>query len=444
MKEITQEKPPMIRPIIDRLAATSSRNDKIAILKEHEKNDLLRRVFVACYDPFKNYWIKQIPSYTDTDNPMTLEWALEQLTLLENRTHTGNAASEHLSHILSSISEDDRVIIRYILNHDLECGVSSKTINKVWKGLIPSFPVMLCSSNDGEEKTRKVIQFPAIVQEKADGGRCITMVRQNGVVEHYTRNGNQIDLFGRFDDIFVKMANGSDVVYDGEILIMENGVVSNRQTGNGIITKAVRGTLKQSDAEGMVLQLWDRIPLDEFKKGVSVDTYEDRLINLDSDLFRAGNPSSVTLIETHWVDGFNDVDVLFQKYLEDGKEGIILKNAGSLFENKRVKHQIKYKAELDCDLRVKGIQEGTGKYAGMIGALILESDDCNLQVSCGSGLTDADRQIPEEEWFNKIVTVKYNAKIRDKKGKKKTSLFLPIFVSVREDKNTTNTEGEIK
>lgn len=431
-----------VNEIISELQEESSRNGKIRILEENRNNGLLSRVFLYAYDPFRNYWIKQTPLFNDFPNKKSLEWALDQLDSLADRTYTGNAASVYLATILSNLSSDDRHIIRCIINHDLECGVSEKTINKVWKGLIPSFNVMLCSKND--EKTRKNIEFPAIIQEKADGGRCIVIV-QNGVVEYFTRNGKPIDFFGLHDEFFSMMANGENVAYDGEILVVdpETGDVSNRQTGNGFITKAVRGTLKKEDAENIIFQLWDRIPLTDFVNGKSHQAYKTRLANLETDL-QDNKCDSISMIQTQWVNSFDEVDEWFDHFLSKGSEGIILKNANGIFENKRVKHQIKYKAELDCDLRVVGVTEGEGKYQGMLGALILESDCGELQVSCGSGFSDDERSIPMDDWFDKVVTVKYNAKIRDKGGKKKMSLFLPIFVSVREDKTVADREEDIK
>jgi hypothetical protein len=38
--------------------------------------------------------------------------------------------------------------------------------------------------------------------------------------------------------------------------------------------------------------------------------------------------------------------------------------------------------------------------------------------------------------------VKYNARIKNKQGEE--SLFLPVFVEVREDKNDADSSGEIK
>jgi ATP-dependent DNA ligase len=126
--------------------------------------------------------------------------------------------------------------------------------------------------------------------------------------------------------------------------------------------------------------------------------------------------------------------------LSEGQEGIILKDAKSIWENKRSKGQIKFKGELETDLRVVDIQLGTGKYEGMLGAIVCESSDGIVKVNVGSGFNDEQRKTLD--YIGKIVAVKYNARIKNKQGEE--SLFLPVFVEVREDKNDADSSGEIK
>jgi hypothetical protein len=53
------------------------------------------------------------------------------------------------------------------------------------------------------------------------------------------------------------------------------------------------------------------------------------------------------------------------------------------------------------------------------------------------------RFLPLDEWVGKIVTVKYNMRIKAA-GDKKESLFLPIYVETRLDKNVANKASELK
>jgi ATP-dependent DNA ligase len=128
-----------------------------------------------------------------------------------------------------------------------------------------------------------------------------------------------------------------------------------------------------------------------------------------------------------------EAQVLYQQKLTEGEEGLVLKDPKGPWEDKRVKHQVKMKAELEADLRVVGVTPGTGKYQGKIGSLMVESGDGEVQCSVGTGLSDEERSMAFSEFENKIVAVKYNAVITDKKTGHK-SLFLPVFVEIRDDK----------
>ena len=137
-----------------------------------------------------------------------------------------------------------------------------------------------------------------------------------------------------------------------------------------------------------------------------------------------------------------DAQALFEKYLAEGQEGIILKDLNGIWENKRSKTQIKFKGELECDLKIVGIEEGTGKYAGMLGAILLESSDGVIKVRAGSGFTDEQRKNLGQEIVGKIAAIKYNMRIKNKAGEE--SLFLPIVLEIRFDKDEADASNQIK
>jgi DNA ligase-1 len=125
-----------------------------------------------------------------------------------------------------------------------------------------------------------------------------------------------------------------------------------------------------------------------------------------------------------------------------GQEGIILKDLSGIWEDKRSKSQIKFKGELECDLRIVGIEEGTGKYAGMLGAILCESSDGVIKVRVGSSFSDDQRKNLGKEIIDKIAAIKYNTRIKNKAGEE--SLFLPIILEIRDDKEVADSSKEIK
>lgn len=431
--------------IFEKLAQTSSRLEKEAILRAHENNELLKDAIKLALDPYIQFYIRKIPEYSLSPEPKT---TLEQvfsvgLPRLYRRDVTGNTAISTLKHILEHLPVEDAKVVERIIQKDLRCGVSEATVNKIWPGLIPTYPVMLASPYD--EKSMMKMQYPALAQLKLDGMRFNAIV-ENGKVEFRSRNGKQIDLLGNLEQEFLELSKlissetkTGNVVFDGELVVYDGDVIMNRQKGNGILNKAVKGTISQKEAAMVHATIWDVIPLASFKIGFYNKYYKDRfaMINVDT-------PDRIHVVDSTIVHSEDEARELFEKYLAQGEEGIILKDGWGLWEDKRVKHQIKFKGELECDLLCVDWQEGTGKNLGRLGALVLQSSDGMVKVNVGTGFSDEQRdKYTKDVTVGKVVAVRYNARIQDKKTGEH-SLFLPVFLELREDKDVADVSTVIK
>lgn len=424
----------MILQILNELASTSSRNEKEAIIRREKDNELLKRVFFLAYDPFTQFYIRKIPAYMSDSVPMrTLDKAMDDLSMLSSRTVTGHDGIDWLTDILETLTAEDAKVIERIISKDLKCGASDSTANKVWPGLVHEFPCMLCTPFD--EKIAAKFKFPAMAQLKMDGMRFNAIVK-DGKCEFRSRNGKQINLLGNLEQEFIALARGSNLVYDGELLVVVEGNIQDRQTGNGILNKAVKNTISPCEAESVHATVWDVIPYDHFIAGVGTAQYAIRFAMLESSKL----PHKIRLVESTNVASLDEAQKIFEGYLSQGQEGIILKDTSGVWQDKRVKTQVKFKAELDCDLKIVAIQPGTGKYEGMVGAYICESEDGVIKVDVGSGLSDEDRK--NFDVIGKILAVVYNARIKNKQGVE--SLFLPRAIEIREDKTEADTSVKIK
>ena len=422
------------------LAANSARTYKIAQLEANRNDATLREVVRLALDPFTQFYIRKIPKYTPntSGHGASIASMLPALYELRERLKTGNAAIDHLQTVLEALKEDDAKVMERIIQKDLKCGVQISTANTVWTGLIHDYPVMLCSPF--EQKLVDKISFPAFVQTKMDGMRFNAIVR-DGKVEYRSRNGKEIQLLGYLDDDFIELAGDVDCVFDGELLIKQDGKLLDRQTGNGILNKANKGTISPAEASLVQATVWDLIPYLYFVDGVCPVPYSKRYETLNS-LINKVEPERVKTVANWEVQDIETANRLFNELLLRGEEGIILKGKEGIWENKRSKTQIKFKGELECDLKIVGIEEGTGKYAGMLGAIKCESADGVIKVSVGSGFTDADRKTYGKEVIGKIAAIKYNMRIKNKAGEE--SLFLPIVLEIRDDKEEADASHQIK
>lgn len=429
-----------VNQIFEDLAANNSRLFKLDYLKRHTGNVVLRQVIKLALDPFTQFYIRKIPKYERILNTdITLTEALDQLGYLSKRIYTGNRGIEHLRLILCNLPEESAKVIERVIAKDLKCGVSVATVNEIWPGLIAEYPCMLCSGY--EEKLVDKIPFPAYVQLKLDGMRFNAIVR-SGEVEFRSRNGKEIELLGFLEDEFKTMAGDLDIVFDGELTVQKDGVTLNRQTGNGILNKASKGTINSEEAALVHATVWDMIPYEYFKEGKYTTPYAQRFSYVQTSVNKVFS-GKVSCVPNDQVNDAEEANELFAKYYASGEEGIILKDTNGIWENKRSKSQIKYKGELECDLKVVAIEPGTGKNQGLVGSLVCESSDGLLTVNVGSGLTDKDRvDLNSSSVIGKIIAVKYNARIKNKQGE--DSLFLPIFIEVREDKTEADHSKDIK
>ena len=420
--------------------------EKEAILRANSENDLLKSVIKLALDPFIQFYIRKIPKYKASKVTLTLASALEKLGELSSRNKTGNAGIEHLTYIMESVNAEDALVIERVIEKDLRCGVSEATVNKIWPRFIPTYPVMLASGFEG--KLIEKFNWPGFVQLKLDGMRFNAIVR-NGKVELRSRNGKELNIPNElFHQSFTELAKfyQEDVVFDGELLVIDEfGKPLDRKTGNGILTKSIKGTQSRTEAGMVRATLWDAIPFNAFVEGVFDTPYHKRLKSLTTS--HTNVPQNLahllSIVETKEVENQYQATELFNKYLQLGFEGTILKDRNGIWEDKRSKGQIKFKGELECDLKVVDWEEGTGKNKGRLGNLILESIDGLIRVGVGTGFTDLDRDTIKPNVVGKIVSIKYNARIQDKRGNVE-SLFLPVFVEIREDKTLADSSLEIK
>ena len=427
--------------LLNQLAATSGTNDKIALLKSYVDDPVARAVFLFAYNPRIKYWIKKRPPVSP-NNGITVDLigALSSIKVnICNRELTGNEAIEYVSMILGKLPVDDQEVLYRIIERDLKCGVSAKTINKIWDNLIPEYPMLLCGKFN--EKTEKNIKYHAIFQKKEDGGRVNLEFDNGAFVSATTRNGNLLDI-SCFDGLTIN--DTVRCILDGELLYAPNGIIADRKIGNGIVTKAIRNTISEQEAQDLIFVCWDYIPYDDFISEYYRVGYQTRLDTVNKVI--PADSVKLRIIESEIVHSREEVIQKYQRNLDLGYEGGILKSIDGIWTAKRSKYQLKLKAEDTIDLLVVGFEYGTPgtQFEGMLGSLICETACGRLRVNVGSGFKHkkGERDNPES-YVGKIIEVKYNCIITSRDSDIK-SLFLPIFSCVRYDKDTANSLEDIE
>ena len=431
----------MIYDILQQIANDSSTKAKQAILEKNKNNAILEQVFKYAENPRFNFYIKvDARDYSKVTGDLDINAAtLRDLDRLIDRTYTGNAARDFVRSMMSNLTREAQDVLARIINKDLRCNCGTAIANKVWKNLIPEYPMMLASKGDKKSfDYLEKVGGPYIVQKKCDGGRVNVIVDESGNVTYRSRNGNELDLYGFFDTQFSEFRG---MVFDGEILARdENGIVD-RKTGNGLYTKAVRGTLPKGDVSQLCMEIWDVVPVDEFNAGEGKVSYMHRLRDLTN--IKSFNPALVSVVEGKVVNTIEECYAFYEEMRARKEEGAIVKVAGAVWEDRRSKNMVKMKAEETADLTVIDVEYGSGKNAKLIGNLICATRCGKLVTGVGTGFKDEDRARPFDYYLGKIVEVAYNEVI-SRKGEATKSLFLPVYKQVRFDKTEANSLDELK
>lgn len=117
-----------------------------------------------------------------------------------------------------------------------------------------------------------------------------------------------------------------------------------------------------------------------------------------------------------------ELQAALARVVRQGGEGLMLHRGASHYRDERNDDLLKLKPYQDAEARVVGHLPGKGKYAGMLGALEVETAE-GLRFRLGSGLSDAERRAPPP--LGCRVTYRYNG-INEKTGIPRFARFMRI------------------
>ena len=441
----------MIYEILEKIKNENSTNKKIEILKQNKNNNLLKKILFYTYNNLYNFYIKKIPNVKSHSN-LTIEseevWNL--LDDLRQRKITGNFARDKVKFILEKLNEKDAEIFTKILKKDMKIGINRKTINKVWNNLIPEIPYMGARAFNEKDFNKLLNQVEYLYAEVKYDGEFVNIINENGNIKTLSRNGKDIYLEHLFD---IK----EGYVLTGELLVKN----VDRYTSNGIINslkqineKIKLGTIKTKELDDfykrygklpediekdIYVVVWDCIPYEEWIKGKwEVQLYKRRKILKD---FIKDN---IHLVEYKIVKTKEEIFEYYYKKLQDGEEGIILKDPNSIWKDGKYKEIQKFKNVIELDLKIVDYKYGTigSKYENVINRLVLETEDGKLKTTASGISEEMMNYLTKEKdnLKNKIVVIKCNGISKNKEGE--YSLLHPRIEYIRDDKNIANTLNE--
>ncbi|MCM1232305.1 MAG: hypothetical protein NC124_19600 [Clostridium sp.] len=413
---------------------TGSLNDKKAIITANKNNDLFKECLKFLLDGNVTTGIAEKKYNSITVK--TSDWVhndinKEFLELLNYIKQHNTGREEDIIQIQAwcyEMSDEVKDFVRGMITKNIKLGADAKLVNKCIPGLIPTFDVMLGTPID---KVKLKNDEWISISRKLNGCRAAfvgdkIMTRQGKEykgLDHIVADLHRLGLKNWF--------------VDGELLYKNKEGLSDSeafQKGTGIAMS------KDSDKSDLKLVVFDMFPLQEFWTGESKESYYERkqmLLEINEEIDLYNDVKNVEVVEMCY-EGTDHTEIWkWLDYAEENDwEGIII-NLDAPYECKRTKSLIKVKRFFSCDLKCTGIEEGSGRNKGTLGALVC--DYKGFPVSVGSGFSDDDRkqfwQHPEEV-VGKIISVKYKEETKNKDGG--ISIQFPVFESVRFDKSESS------
>lgn len=202
-----------------------------------------------------------------------------------------------------------------------------------------------------DEQGHKIV-YPALAQPKFDGHRCIAIIDANGCTL-WSRTRKPITAVPHIQRALEKLvpmhSSRSAIVLDGELY---NHDYKDKFEE---LTSFLRQVEPKPGHEVVEYHIYDTAGL---------ETQKSRLTTLEMLFNGEQRHGPLVRVETLDVESEDDLMAAFERFLSQGYEGLMVRNAGGHYENKRSYGLQKVKEFASAEYKVVGVEEGRGKMAG--------------------------------------------------------------------------------
>lgn len=233
------------------------------------------------------------------------------------------------------------------------------------------------------------ITYPAYTQPKLDGHRCIAMI-QDGVATLWTRTRKPITGVPHINKALEASGLG-DCILDGELY--NHDYRDNFEA----LTSFIKRPVPKPGHEVVQYHIYDIVNGRPFSGRSSLLA-----------TVAAGVSDPLVVVDTYIVYDEDDALGAFDAYTAEGYEGSMLRNADSLYENKRSYGLQKVKEFADAEYKITDVTEGRGKMAGKA-IFVCETDTGQTFRVKMKGTLDSLRQYVDDPSLalGRMLTVQY-------------------------------------
>ena len=272
---------------------------------------------------------------------------------------------------------------------------------------------------------------------------CYTSLKHDGVNasfnpsrdEHLlSRLGNQIPL--RHLEKELELFRTFGIVLFGELTVRGK----NRQSASGLVNSAIqKGYESKPGVCDLVFNVFDAMYCDEYNSKKFTTPFSKRML-IAKDAVAAINSDFIRIVDHTHCTSLETVIKRNAEFVSNGGEGIIVNDANSIFDLKKIKSRGRIKDVFQGDLKIVGYTTHKRHPETMIGSLICETACGKLRINVGTGFSEQQRIDffnNKESYLDDIAVINYNkviTKATTEKGNHSHTLFLSVFSKISSDK----------
>lgn len=256
------------------------------------------------------------------------------------------------------------------------------------------------------------IQFPCIAQPKYDGVRCLTFEGKGGEIHLLSRKGKEYNI-----PHIKKWASEHK-----NLLPLDGELYNHKELTFQEIVSAVK---KESEITSQLSYVVYDIPVENVKFASLIpfpycdenDNLMDCVLQCSghnrlsmlNEIAKRDDKGPIKISEYRICNSFDDIKHYHDECVEDGYEGIIIRNGYGIYEfGFKSSNLIKYKEFVDDEFDIIDVVEATGRDAGTAVFVCLTKDGKKFNVKPkGDKKLRSEYFSNREKYINKKLTVKY-------------------------------------
>lgn len=303
-----------------------------------------------------------------------------------------------------------------ILAHDLRIGLQQTSYKKIFPDLIPELPLQLCEHVHDKDidKIVKGHEHELVAEPKLDGLR---MVDENhkGKITILSRGNKPFWNTEHIEKELCKLSH--NWVLDGEAYA----------GSHGLTVSILKTQHKHKLRKKLKYIVYDVIPYKDWKKKKCKLTYMERRAILETMVQKCKFIKVNHTLPLRKRVG-RDFEAIYQEFVNQGFEGVVLKYKKGRYEFKRSKSWIAVKPVESEKFKIYKVVEGNDRLVGTCGALYVKGTctyrdkKYKIDTSCGN-MTDKWRRYfwkCRKTIIGTMVEIKYDAPTSQTMGKTST------------------------